>query len=216
MSEFVNIHTHKIEENKWAILNAKWQKPIAEYSFCSIGIHPWDIGNSEIKTALQSIEQCVIDDKKVIAIGEIGIDRAIVTSVEEQMDVFYKQIHLSEKYKLPAIIHCVKAYSDMLGLRKGNDFKMPWIFHGFSGNVTIAKQLINKGCYLSFGEKLLTNNKVQETLLTIPLQNLFFETDDSDEKIENIYKKAAELRHICIEKLKEEIYYNFKKVFGTE
>ena len=79
-----------------------------------------------------------------------------------------------------------------------------------------AQQLIGKQCFLSFGEAILKHKKTQELLRKIPLGCVFFETDDSDEKITTIYEKAAKILDICIAELKEKIYTNFTSVFGQK
>jgi TatD DNase family protein len=88
------------------------------------------------------------------------------------------------------------------------------LFHGFNGNAIIAKQLTDKGCYLSFGEQILNQVKNQEVIKQIPLQKVFFETDTSDKPIEVIYAKACELLQIDLEELKNSIAKNFKTVFN--
>jgi TatD DNase family protein len=216
MIPFINIHTHKPDFEHSSILNitdiTNWPKG---KQYKSSGIHPWDIAKIDLETQLQNIEDlCKV--KKILALGEIGIDRTIQTSYAIQKEVFIKQLTIANQYNLPVIIHCVKAWSDLLSIRKNGKHKTPWIFHGFTGNLQTANQLIKSGVYLSFGLKLLQSQKLQETFKQIPTEFIFFENDDSDTKIEDIYKKAAELYDICIDELKIEIHHNFIKVFGEQ
>jgi TatD DNase family protein len=186
---------------------------VCQTSSCaSAGCHPWDIDNHSVALVIQNLEYLIIHNK-IVALGEIGLDRAITIPIEKQILYFENQLALSEKHKLPVVLHCVKAWSDLLAIRKKRKTSLPWIFHGYNGNLQTAQQLIAQRCYLSFGEALLKTQKVQQVFAQIPMEWLFLETDNSDEKIENIYKKAADLRHICIDDLKENIYQNFKRVF---
>jgi len=215
MVPFINIHTHKTDVENISILNITFNGNWPENKYYSCGIHPWDIDKIEMETHLETLKKYCIQNK-ILAVGEIGLDRAIQTPIETQKEVFIKQLEIANQYNLPIIIHCVKAWSDLLYIRKNTKKSMPWIFHGYTGNLQTANQLINSGCYLSFGSKLLVNQKVQAVFKQIPLHHIFLETDDSDAKIEEIYRKAAELYDICIEELKLNLFQNFIKIFGEQ
>jgi len=212
MIPYIDIHTHvKVSKDIIAIYNLNSNEKM-DMKNCSYGIHPWDL-EKDIVEAQFELLQNFCKSRSIIAVGEIGLDRTINTSLKKQLTVFNRQILLAEKCNIPVIIHSVRAWSDLLAVRKKSDNKLSWIFHGFNSNKQIAEKLIEKGCYLSFGHQLLSNKKIQDTFITIPLEYLFLETDSSGEKIENIFKKAAELRHICIDDLKKQIYKNFIAVF---
>ena len=213
MIPFINTHTHKfITSNSIGIFNLSYDD-IPDVKYCSFGMHPWDLGKySENEYMIKLKQYCI--EHIIIAVGEIGIDRAIEYPVEKQVEVFKQQQLLAEKYSLPTIIHSVRSWSDLISLRIELKSTIPWIFHGYSGNLVVAKQLISKGCYLSFGPQLMNNAKIQTVFKNISLDRIFLETDASNEKIENIYKKAAYLHHICIDKLKKQIESNFISVFG--
>lgn len=213
MGAYINIHTHKQSSKGIAIINLANSNEISSKGFFSIGIHPWDINKAQIREIQYEIELGVKRHENIIAIGECGIDRTIETAIDKQIMVFSKQVELSEKLNLPLIVHCVKAFSDIIQVRKQKKVTTPWILHGYNSSVTMASQLIAKGCFVSFGQRLLNHKKLQNVFINIPIEYIFFETDNGDEKIENIYKKAAELRHICIDELKEQVFNNFKQVF---
>ncbi len=213
MAEYINIHTHKPVGEHVELINAPVMGNWPQGEFFSLGLHPWNIGKGNENVVLENLD-LICEKKKVIAIGEIGLDRAIETPIEMQINFFKKQLAIAEKYTLPVIIHNVRATSDLLQLRKENANSTPWIFHGFRGRSHEALQLIDKQCFLSFGEALLNQIKIQDLVKKIPLEYVFFETDDSDKKISSIYEKAAELLDICIPELKDKVYSNFTKIFG--
>jgi TatD DNase family protein len=215
MAPFINIHSHKRNSEHLIILNVSENIDWHEGKFFSFGIHPWDIDKIELETDIKILDE-LCKSKKIIAVGEIGIDRAIQIPVETQTEVFIKQLIIANQYNMPVIIHCVKAWSDLLSLKKSIKVNTPWIFHGFTGNLQTAHQLIQNGMYLSFGLKLIQSQKLQETFKQLPIHSIFLETDDSDAIIEDIYQKAAELYDICIEELKTKMYQNFIKVFGEQ
>lgn len=212
MIDYINIHTHKACEEGICLLNINSSEDLPSEKFLSFGIHPWDVDKIDIVDHLDKLNN-LCSEKKLIAIGEIGLDRAIKTNFEIQKEVFIKQIEIAEKFNLPVIIHCVRAWSDILAIRKIGKYTNTWIFHGFNGNLQTASQIIKSECCLSYGKALISSKKLQEVFTQIPEEFIFFETDDSDIKIEDIYQKGADLYDIEIDELKTIILDNYRKVF---
>lgn len=213
MGNFVNIHTHNNKKYEAGLFNAEMYSVFSKYQAVSIGIHPWNIEQLDLNKATSWLEKKALQNN-VLAIGECGIDRSISTSIDTQTIVFQNQVELAEKVNKPMIIHCVRAYSDMLGLRKKLNPKQPWIFHGFTGNQKIAEQLTKQGCYLSFGKALLHSEKVQQVFRSLPLEYVFLETDNSQLTIHEVYSKAIIIRLLSLNNLQEKIFDNFSKVFN--
>jgi len=212
MVTYIDIHTHNKNIGDTKFLYNLCNNEIPNFQYCSYGIHPWELGKLSTHNYFDKLT-LYCQQRLIIAIGEIGIDRTIEFPVSEQIKYFELQHTIAENHNLPVIIHCVKAWSDFLAIRTQLKTNLPWIFHGYNGNDLTAQQLVSKGCYLSFGQQILTSAKVQEVFKHIPINKLFLETDDSQEKIENIYQKAADLRHICIIDLKKQLEENFNAVF---
>ncbi len=199
-----------------AVVDALYlQSEIAEPNrYVSIGIHPWFIERQPVEQSWQTLQTLCIDPK-VIAIGECGLDRCIDTPLTTQSEIFSRQIELSERIGKPLIIHCVRAFDELLGLRKMFKPIQTWIIHGVTGKPALAQQLIKHGCYLSFGKALLKpDNPVCQTLTTIPLERLFLETDAAtDINIAQIYAAAAKILGLEIGVLSAELHRNFTRVF---
>ena len=93
----------------------------------------------------------------------------------------------------PLIIHCVKAYADLLKILKARKFSGRILIHDYSGNFAMAQSLLKFDCYFSFGKSLFSNKLAAASVLRfLPKDKIFLETDDQlDFSIEDIYKKAA-------------------------
>lgn len=214
--DFIDIHTHSstIEKGVFKIINPtglnEYFNPKLKYS---IGIHPWDINKFNASDLLIQIEKNAMANN-IVAIGETGLDKHIATNFEIQKDVFLKHIDISERLYKPMIIHCVKAYSDIIEIRKKQKPKMPWIIHGFNANVQIGNNLVSEGCFLSYGRFIFNENtKAFKSLTKIPIDHIFFETDDEQIPIQEIYKKASDVLNIELDELKLQISKNFNKIF---
>lgn len=224
MYPFVNIHTHNHIDNKdfIQITNISLENftNIDDLPrFYSIGIHPWESrqATDNSQQTLSKLTQRLRDSEGqgLIAIGECGIDRACDSDIEIQKSIFMKQIELSEQYQKPLIIHCVRAYPDIISIKKAAKAKQPWIIHGFQGNEQTATQLLNHGIFLSLGDILFKNeDRAKRLLKIIPSEKSFLETDISERKIIDVYEKASLLSERNIDELREDIFNNFVKIFG--
>jgi TatD DNase family protein len=207
---FINIHSHRIgDSHALTILNIFPEDDLPD-AWLSCGIHPWYTNDWEEK--LQLLTKHAVDDR-VLAIGECGLDTKATAPIELQRQIFTAQIQLSETMQKPLIIHCVKAFNELFSIYKKMKPTMPWIIHGFNPNQEIAKQCLELGMKLSFGKSLLSENTKTEITRNIPVSAVFFETDESEVTIANIYNRYATITGISLETLKIEMLNNFKACF---
>lgn len=193
MAPFIDIHTHHASTT------------CCGYSF---GIHPWKVTQADVDTL-----ETFLREDRIAAIGETGIDRLYPDTLSQQLALFERHILLSEAYKKPLIIHNVRATDLILQTHRKLHPRQTWIIHGFNGNVAEARQLIDHGIRLSVGESLFDQHrKITKTLLSIPLDSLFFETDTSNKTIQQVYEKASALLNLPLEQLKEQIFTNFARL----
>lgn len=215
---FIDIHTHAARSGKDTITvqNIYPGEGFAAFSgrnFYSVGLHPWHIGNSkENNEALQMVENALEFDH-VIFVGETGLDKVTEKDFAEQHRVFEAQAFMAEEYQYPLIIHCVKAYNEVIELRKKMKPSMPWIMHGYNGSIEMTKQMVEMGFLFSFGEILFRDQaKAIESFRYLPLTKLFFETDEADTSVDVIYHKGAELKQVALEELKYMVWKNFNRI----
>ncbi|MGK0414340.1 MAG: TatD DNase family protein [Polaribacter sp.] len=210
---YFDVHTHgcAAEEKVFSILNrypnsTDFSKPF------SIGIHPWYLHKENIEIELLRVAE-KLQHKNCFALGECGLDKGIEVDFEIQKYVFKKQIQLSEKYQKPLIIHCVKAFQEIIVFKKELKPKQTWIFHGFGKNLQVAESLLKNGIILSFGPAIINNKKLQEVVSFISLDKILLETDDSELTIQEVYQKIASIKNIEVEELQQKIEHNFKRIF---
>jgi TatD DNase family protein len=173
----------------------------------SIGIHPWHIDMASMNDVRKYANQPAI-----VAIGETGLDKIIAKNEHEfrlQQELFSAHAELSEKVRKPLIIHCVKAWDELLRTYKIIKPAMPWIIHGFRGKDILASQLMNAGLYLSFG----TLYHMEALKIAWQRQRLLIETDDKRTDIRDVYEQIADDLNISEETLSEAIGVFFKTRF---
>ena len=187
----VDIHTH----------NAQTQAQTID----TVGIHPWHSLDADIS----EVEAKVADAD---AIGEIGLDFACDVPKEVQIAVFRAQLSLAEQHKKAVVLHCVRAFEEVIKALSDYRLKVV-IFHGFIGSVEQAQRAISQDYYLSFGERTFRSPKTIEAMRSTPLSHLFVESDESTTPIEDIYAQIAELRGVLVTELMQTTEENFRRIF---
>ncbi|HZL11411.1 MAG TPA: TatD family hydrolase [Prolixibacteraceae bacterium] len=214
----IDIHTHQIsDEGNIQILNV-FAQDLSSFSsgfLFSSGLHPWHIGKVNPEECFEALELAAMQEN-MLALGECGMDRSIPTDFALQKMYFKEQIHIAEKYHKPLIIHCVRAYSDLMKFKKESKSDIPWIIHAYRGNQETTLSLIKHGFYFSVGEQLLKDESKHPILRIIPVERLFLETDNREISIKKIYLLAAQILKIDEEVLTEAIFNNFKTLFGDD
>jgi len=211
---YYDIHTHNKSQRAGclSIVNLYEGFDAApRFEACSVGLHPWHLENHDV--AFRELEKEVALGN-VLAIGECGLDKVCDTDWQLQNDIFSKQIELAERSNKPLVIHCVRAYEEVMRMLEEQHVTVPVIFHGFNKNMQLAKQLVSKGYYLSFGEALMSQKgHAADALSAIPADQFFLETDDNPTAITDIYQKAAAILNTTEEGIILQVQKNFQNVF---
>lgn len=198
-----------------------------DHIYATAGIHPQDIEN--IDKDILEIEK-LSNHKKVVAIGEIGLDYYYTKDNKaDQKYAFIKQIELANKVNLPIVIHCRDAYIDTVDILK--NIILPnkrGVFHCCQLNMELIKDALNLGFNISFaGPVTFKNSKnVKECLDLIPLDRLQIETDapylspeplrgtrNNSINMKLTAQKIADLKEISLEKLAKVTYENTLRMF---
>jgi TatD DNase family protein len=213
----IDLHTHQIKKTgSLQIQNIFAQDlPFDEPDqYFSAGLHPWHILKVNVEECFLAIDRAA-ELKNMLAIGECGLDRSIEATFALQEKCIKQQIQLANNHRKPLIIHCVRAYSDLIKHKKENKSGLPWIIHGFRGNLETTQSLIKHEFYFSIGEPLLRDKNKHDVFRSIPVERLFLETDESELSISEIYSLAAQILAVDEMILTQIIANNFKNVFET-
>ena len=191
-----------------------------------IGIHPVDIKkyNTEID---KELERLALSEKKVVAIGEIGLDYHWMEDSEEvQKEGFRRQIELAERVKLPIVIHTREALQDTLDILK----EYPGaggILHCYPGSFQAAKPFLDR-YYIGVGGTVTfkNNRKTKELVKELSLDRIVLETDcpyltpvpfrgKRNQPIYTSYvaEEIARIKEISTEEVIEVTTENAKKIY---
>ncbi len=214
---YFNIHSHrkKQQNDEFVIRNyiiPKAKTPAETLNYpLSVGIHPWFADSNDLSSIQHLKKQAAA--KNVIAIGETGLDRIRRENFNAQLELFRIHLTFAEENQLPVIIHCVKAYSDILA--ELNNIKTQVIFHDFNGNVQMMEQILNhSNAYFSLGKSLFaTDSKILKSISHLPTNRIFLETDTMPIEIQAVYEKFSTVKKIDLRELKAIIQNNFQQVF---
>lgn len=213
----INIHRHfpeyaaAVAEGILEIESRHYgQKGEARSAYRSVGLHPWYLKDINWLAATEWLQQALALPETVL-VGEAGLDKICDTPWAEQLHAFELCAKLAEIVQKPLVIHCVRAYSELLACKKLWRPAQPWIIHGFNKHPQTAQMLLDAGCYLSFGAALLqANSHAGEALAICPDNRFFLETDDHFQaSIAEIYTKAAAIKNCSLAAIEQQVESNF-------
>lgn len=196
--------------------------------FCMLGIFPTEAKTWDDKI-IDNMRK-LASNKKVVAIGEIGLDYYWdKTFIEEQKDIFIKQIKLANELNLPIAIHDREAHKDCFDILKEYNRGSKVLFHCFSGSPEFAMECVKEDWYIALGGVVTFKNavKAKEVAQKIPLSHLVLETDspyltpvpyrgkeNKPSYVKYVAEEIAKLRDISVEELIEITTLNAEKFFN--
>ena len=220
-----------IESSKKAIQIAKEYNEI----YAIVGISPNDVEN--IKTG-EDIDEYVAEieklakDKKVVAVGEIGLDYYWNKENKEiQKHLFIRQIELANKLNLPIVIHTRDAMIDTIDILKQNNVNKKGVFHCCPLNIELIKEAIKLDFFISLSGVITFKNdkNVDEIINMIPEDKLLIETDspylspepfrgkrNTSMNVKYVAEKIANVKNKSLEEIANITTGNAKNIFGIK
>ena len=201
------------------------------YSIC--GISPNDISQSEeeLWKDIAKITKIVKENKskKLVAIGEIGLDYYWNKKNKElQKEAFEKQIDLANELELPIVIHSRDASVDIIEMIRNHKVNKAGIFHCCQPNQEMVRQALELGYYISFAGPITFKNSrnAPDVIKMVPLDRILIETDspyltpepnrgkrNDCRNVKYVAQKIAELKNVPLEKIAKITYDNAKRIF---
>jgi len=201
-----------------------------DWIFATVGIHPHDAKHFSDRHAAQIAK--LAQHPRVVGVGEIGLDYHYDNSPREiQKAVFIRQLELAQQAKLPVIIHCREAWSDLTEIIRAHwkSCGLGGILHCFSGSSQNAATFLDWGFQVSFAGNVTYKKaeELREVAREIPLERLLIETDspylapvpyrgkrNEPAFVIEAARTLAALRHVSAEELGETTVRNFERFFG--
>ena len=214
-----------LDGNSGALELAKSHRRI----FATVGIHPHDVAQMDEGwiSKLRELAQ----NKRVVAIGEIGLDYYYKHSDPEvQRKRFAQLLTLADEMNKPVVIHDRDAHDDVWKIIKEVGVpKKGGVFHCFSGDRAFAEKLIEEGFCISIPGVVTFKNahELQEVVATIPLERILIETDcpylspepyrgkrNEPSYVVQVAEKIAELKGLALKDVARVTTLNAKRIFG--
>jgi len=194
-----------------------------------VGIHPHnaDSFNLNVSKKLKSLSE----NKKVVAIGEIGLDFHYDNSPrEKQKQAFRAQLRLAKSLDLPVVIHTRDADEETLEiLKEENADKIGGIMHCFASDKKMAREILDLGFYIAFGGLITFKNlnNLREVVKEVPINKILVETDapyltpdpyrgkrNEPLYVKYVVEKIAEIKNLSKEEVDKKTTQNAKKVYN--
>jgi len=254
-----------LKENVWLINSGaqystskraiKYAEKYKEGVYATVGLHPmhvcekneekdWD-GNV-LKTEYEKFNdekyRKLLEHPKVVAVGEIGLDYINEINEEDkekQKETFMMQLDLARQMDKPVVLHCRKAYDDMLDLLEMFNFgcascqmacapnKLRGTSHCFVGRWSQAEKLLELGFHIGLNGIITYSRDYDKVIKNTPLDRILLETDspyltpepyrgerNEPLNVKYVAEKIAEIKGLKFEKVAEQTTKNARELFG--
>ncbi len=206
-----------------------------DFIFAVIGIHPSEIAKTkiEIDNQISQIKKLVQENKKVVGIGEIGLDYHWHNDNKElQKYAFIKQIELANELELPISIHTRDAIDDTIQIiKKEVKIENSGVLHCCPFNRELVKHGLEAGLYIAFGGTCTFKNakNADEIIEMVPDERILIETDspylapdplrgtrNDSKNLKYVVQKLAAVRKITSEKIASITFENAERLFNKK
>jgi TatD DNase family protein len=189
--------------------------------YAAPGIHPMCSDQWDDEAALRLKE--LIRHPKVVAIGEIGLDAVVGPALEVQEGALRAQLQIALDHDLPVLLHCRNKKGALLEILRELDIgrRIGGVWHGFSGSLPFARELVDLGFAIGVGPILLRHNarKLVEVVAALPSSAIVLETDLPDmapapEELLKVAKKISEIKSLTLKDVAKVTTKNVLRLFG--
>lgn len=206
-----------------------------DYIYSIIGISPNDVPEEKetLETQIKQIEKLYNENKKIVGIGEIGLDYYWNKENKDiQKKAFIEQIKLANKLELPIIIHTREAVQDTIDILKNEiNVVKKGIFHCCPLNRELVKEALKLGFYISFAGPITFKNakNADEIIQMVPNDRMLIETDspylapepyrgtrNDSRNVKYMAQKIATVKNTSIEEIAKITYKNANKILNIK
>lgn len=196
--------------------------------YATIGYHPDQVEQVGLED-IQKLEGLIMEHKKIVGIGEIGLDYHYTKeNKEKQIALFKSQLDLAEKLHLPVVIHTRDATEDTINILR--EYKLNGVIHCFSGSLETANIYSSLGYKLGIGGVVtFKNSKLGEVVKKVSLSDIVLETDspylspepfrgttNSSKNIPLIATKISQIKGVNIEEVSKITLENTYNLFDLK
>ena len=204
--------------------------------YAAVGVHPEDVGNLTMHD-IQWLKKQALNNEKVVAIGEIGLDYYYVSDdadvaaaeKKQQREWFAAQMDVAYRTHMPVMIHSRDACQDTIDILKSNHGQdTGGIIHCYSYSREAARDFLNMGFSIGIGGVLTFKNarKMKEVVEKVPLESILLETDspylapepnrgkrNSSLNLVYVAQKIAEIKGITYEEVVAQTEQNARRMY---
>jgi len=193
----------------------------------TLGVHPEDVVAMRDEQLERHVGFLNENRKNIVGVGEVGLDYHWIKEpgdVERCKEWFKIFLQTAREMRLPVVLHSRKAEEDVFEIVSKTDLRNV-VFHHYSGNVTLAQQIVDQGYYISMPTITPTNRNLLKIAERFPLEQMVTETDSPFNSpfpgknnvpgnVRVTIEKIAEKRGMSFEQVDAVLTRNARDIFG--
>lgn len=206
-------------------LDLRWEN--RDIVYLTLGIHPEDVAGMRDEQIERHLDFIREHRKHVVGIGEVGLDyhwikeQDVIKRCKSWLEKF---LEFAREERLPVVLHSRKAEEDVFEIASKTDLKNV-VFHHYSGNVTLANQIVDRGYFISMPTVTPTSKNLLKIAERFPLEQLVTETDspfnspvkgalNMPSNVAVTIQKIAEKRGMEFDQVDAVLTRNARDIFG--
>ncbi|MBD2022408.1 TatD family hydrolase [Leptolyngbya sp. FACHB-36] len=201
--------------------------------FFAVGLHPLDVEDKWTPAVVDEIQRLAQSDRRVVAIGETGLDFFKASNRSQQMDAFQAHLTIAQQHDLPVIIHCRDAAAPMAALLRQyweQHGPVKGVMHCWGGTPEETQWFLDLGFFISFSGTVTFKKavEIQESAKMVPSDRLLIETDcpflapvpkrgekrNEPSYVRFVAEEVARLRQVPLEEFATQTTQNACRLFG--
>lgn len=188
------------------------------FVYPALGLHPWRLNRDELEDNLALIKR---ELSGCVAMGEIGLDFALKTPQDYQIEVFQRLLDLASQMKKPVLLHARRAWAETLDLVKNFKIRKA-VFHWYSGPADVLQSLFAGGYFISATPAAAYSEKHRRAIRAAPMNQLLLETDAPEiyrgnpsepKDLLNTLQAVSELKGQNPREIAEQTFLNARDLF---
>ncbi len=197
------------------------------FIYLTLGVHPEDVVAMRDEQIERHMDFIRANRKNIVGIGEVGLDYHWIKepdAIKRCKEWLKKFLELAREMRLPVVLHSRKAEEDVFEIVSQTDLRYV-VFHHYSGNITLANQIVDRGYYISMPTVTPTSKNLLKIAEKFPLERMLTETDSpfnspfpGKQNVPNnvrvTIEKIAEKRAMDFEKVDSILTLNARDIFG--
>ena len=214
---WLDFHTHQPYHPSQGYVSVRsYSPPLLQSSisqeYFTAGLHPWETALPENRQWIETELVPCLKQANCLGLGEVGLDRGRGAALPEQQALLELQLDIAKRLQLPIVVHCVRAWSELMASFKRVKPTTAKAIHGYNGSYHVLQSLLAEDWYIS--PQIRRNGTMEQLVSNIPVNRLLLETDATTLTGFAVAEVAAAHLNASVEAVTRQVDVNTRRFYS--